>query len=131
MDMLIHSYFVYKWSLYCNFSTFMSIYIHLAPLLFDERWGGSFACSFLPCLFFFFFFFFPSSFYWNFEFSTSQIILPLLIDNILMASGEIDLQHHKFWLSVEFLKVYSKNLQATILFVDFAKAFDSIHRGSR
>ena len=47
-----------------------------------------------------------------------------------MASGEIDPRHHKFWLSVEFLKVYvQKNLQATILFVDFTKAFDSIHKG--
>ena len=47
-----------------------------------------------------------------------------------MASGEIDSRCHKFWLSVEFLKVYvQKNLQATILFVDFTKAFDSIHRG--
>ena len=44
--------------------------------------------------------------------------------------GEIDPWPHKFWLSVKFLKVYAqKNLQATILFVDFTKAFDSIHRG--
>ena len=42
-----------------------------------------------------------------------------------MASGEIDPRRHKFWLSVE----CTKNLQATILFVDFTKAFDSIHRG--
>ena len=47
-----------------------------------------------------------------------------------MVSGEIDPRRHKFWLSVEFLKVYvQKNLEATILFVDFIKAFDSIHRG--
>ena len=46
-----------------------------------------------------------------------------------MASGEIVLRRHKFWLSVEFLKCMSKNLEATILFVDFAKAFDSIGRG--
>ena len=47
-----------------------------------------------------------------------------------MAFGEIDPQCHKFWLSIEFLKVYvEKKLAATILFVDFAKAFDSIHRG--
>ena len=47
-----------------------------------------------------------------------------------MASGGIDPWRHKFWLSVEFLKVYvQKNLEATILFVDFIKAFDSIHRG--
>ena len=55
------------------------------------------------------------------------------IDNILrtkMASGEIDPRPHKFWLSVEFWKVYvQKNLHATVLFVDFTKAFDSIHRG--
>ena len=47
-----------------------------------------------------------------------------------MVSGEIDQRRQKFWLSVKFLKVYlQKNLEATILFVDFAKAFDSIHRG--
>ena len=47
-----------------------------------------------------------------------------------MASGEIDPRRHKFWLSVKFLKVYAeKNLLATISFVDFTKAFDSIHRG--
>ena len=47
-----------------------------------------------------------------------------------MASGEIDPRPHKFWRSVEFLRVYAqKNIQATILFVDFTKAFDSIHRG--
>ena len=50
-----------------------------------------------------------------------------------MAFGEIEPRHHKFWLSVEFLKVYvqkkkKKKLEATI-FVDFFKAFDSIHRG--
>ena len=47
-----------------------------------------------------------------------------------MAFGEIDPRRHKFWLSIEFLKVHAqKNLEATILFVDFTKAFDSIHRG--
>ena len=47
-----------------------------------------------------------------------------------MASEEIDPQPHKYRLSVESLKSYvQKNLQATILFVDFQKAFDSIHRG--
>ena len=47
-----------------------------------------------------------------------------------MASGKIDPRPHKYWLSIEFLKAYrQKNLQATILFVDFTKAFDSIHRG--
>ena len=47
-----------------------------------------------------------------------------------MAFGEIDPRRHKFWLSVKFLKVYmQKNLEATILFVNFAKVFDSIHRG--
>ena len=46
-----------------------------------------------------------------------------------MASREIGPRPHKFWLSVEFLKVYAqKNLEAAILFVDFTKAFDSIHR---
>ena len=56
------------------------------------------------------------------------------IDNILrknkMASEEIDPRLHKYWPSVESLKAYGqKNLQATILLVDFTKAFDSIHRG--
>ena len=47
-----------------------------------------------------------------------------------MASGEIDPRPHKFWLSVEFLKEYAqKNLEATILFVDFTKVFNSIHWG--
>ena len=47
-----------------------------------------------------------------------------------MAFGGIDPQRHKFWLTVEFLRGYmQKNLQATTLFVNFAKAFDSIHRG--
>ena len=47
-----------------------------------------------------------------------------------MASEEIDPRPHKYWLSVESVKAYGqKNLQATILFVDFNKAFDSIHRG--
>ena len=46
-----------------------------------------------------------------------------------MASREIDLRLHKFWLSVEFLRFYvQKKLKATISFVDFTKAFDSIHR---
>ena len=45
-----------------------------------------------------------------------------------MAFGEIDPQQHKFWLSVEFWKVYvKKNFEATISFVNFSKAFDSIH----
>ena len=47
-----------------------------------------------------------------------------------MACEEIDPQPHKYWLSVESLKAYGqKNLQATVLFVDFTQAFDSIHRG--
>ena len=47
-----------------------------------------------------------------------------------MASEEIDLRPHKYCPSVESLKAYGqKNLQATILFVDFTMAFDSIHRG--
>ena len=46
-----------------------------------------------------------------------------------MAFGEIDLRPHKFWLFVEFLKVYAqKKLEATVLFVDFAKASDFTHR---
>ena len=47
-----------------------------------------------------------------------------------MASEEIDPRPHKYWPSVESLKAYGqKNLQATLLFVDFTKAFNSIHRG--
>ena len=47
-----------------------------------------------------------------------------------MASEEIDPRTHKYWRSVESLKAYGQNnLQATLLFVDFTKAFDSIHRG--
>ena len=47
-----------------------------------------------------------------------------------MASGEIDPRCHKFWLHVKLLKVnVQKNLESTILFVDFTKAFESIHRG--
>ena len=46
-----------------------------------------------------------------------------------MASKEIDPRPHKYWPSVQSLKAYGqKNLLATILFVDFIKAFDSIHR---
>ena len=55
------------------------------------------------------------------------------IDNILGKNQNgfrRNLRPHKSWLPVEFLKVYAqKYLQATILFVDFTKAFDSIHRG--
>ena len=46
-----------------------------------------------------------------------------------MAFRETDSGRHKFWLSVEFLKVYvEKNLEPTILFVNFANAFYYIHR---
>ena len=55
------------------------------------------------------------------------------IDNILRKNqngGEIDPQPHKYWSSVESLKAFGqKKLQVTLLFVDFTKAFDSIHRG--
>ena len=47
-----------------------------------------------------------------------------------MASEEIDPQPHKYWTSIESLKAYGqKNIQVTLLFVDFTMAFDSIHRG--
>ena len=47
-----------------------------------------------------------------------------------MASEEIDPRPHKYWPSVESLRTYGqKNLQVTLLFVDFTEAFDSIHRG--
>ena len=56
------------------------------------------------------------------------------IDNILwknqMASEEIDPRLHKYWPSVKSMKACGKKtLQATILFIDFTKVFDSIHRG--
>ena len=44
-----------------------------------------------------------------------------------MAFGEIDPHHHKFWLSNS--RCSCKNLEVTLLFVNFSKAFDSIHRG--
>ena len=43
-----------------------------------------------------------------------------------MASEEIDPRPHKYCPSVESLKAYG---QKTLLFVDFTKPFDSIHRG--
>ena len=48
-----------------------------------------------------------------------------------MGSREIDPQTHKFWLSVEFLKVYAQPppREATLSFVNFTKAFEFIHRG--
>ena len=47
-----------------------------------------------------------------------------------MASGEIDPQPHKYWPSVESLKASGqKTFRRHYLFVDFTKAFDSIHRG--
>ena len=48
-----------------------------------------------------------------------------------MASEEIDPQPHKYWPCVESLKAYGKKkkkIQATLLFFDFTKAFDSIHK---
>ena len=49
-----------------------------------------------------------------------------------MASEKIGARPQKYWLSIESLKAYGQKkqkLQATLLFVDFTKAFDSIHRG--
>ena len=46
-----------------------------------------------------------------------------------MASEERDPWRHTFWQFVEFLNVYAHKTEATILFVDFTKTFDSIHRG--
>ena len=46
-----------------------------------------------------------------------------------MTSEEIDPWPHKYWPSVESLKAYGQIIEATLLFVDFTKAFDSIHRG--
>ena len=46
-----------------------------------------------------------------------------------MASEEIDPHPHKYWPSIESLKACGqKNIRATLLFVDFTKTFDSIHR---
>ena len=49
---VIHCYVVYKWSLEYNFSTFMTIYIDVVPLLFDGRSGDLLASSHLTFLFF-------------------------------------------------------------------------------
>ena len=47
-----------------------------------------------------------------------------------MASEETDLGPHKVLTIRRILEgVRAKNLQATLIFVDFTKAFDSIHRG--
>ena len=45
-----------------------------------------------------------------------------------MAFGEIDPRHHEFWLSVEGVRAKKKSPELTVLFVDFSKAFDSIHK---
>ena len=51
------------------------------------------------------------------------------LEKIITAFREID-SLLRFWLFVEsFFGVHAKNLKATFLFVDFSKAFDSIHRG--
>ena len=51
------------------------------------------------------------------------------LEKTKMASEEIGPRPHKYWPSVESLTgVRAKNLPATLLFVDFTKAFDSIHR---
>ena len=47
-----------------------------------------------------------------------------------MAFGESDSRHHTFLTIRRILEnVPAKNLEATILFIDFSKALDSIHRG--
>ena len=46
-----------------------------------------------------------------------------------MASEEIDPRPHTLTIRRILEGVRAKNLQVTILFVDFTKAFDSIHRG--
>ena len=48
-----------------------------------------------------------------------------------MASVEIDPRPHKYWPSVESLKAYGqkKTTIGPLLFVDFTKVLDSIHRG--
>ena len=45
-----------------------------------------------------------------------------------MAFGEIDPRHHKFWRWI-LEGEHAKNLKAILLFVNFSKAFDFIHRG--
>ena len=54
-----------------------------------------------------------------------------------MTYNSDDPRPHKYWRIVTYIVtirrilegVRTKNLQATLLFVDFTKAFDSIHRG--
>ena len=47
-----------------------------------------------------------------------------------MAFEGISLQHHIIWQSIEFFEsVRAKNLEVTLLFVDFSKTFYSKHRG--
>ena len=47
-----------------------------------------------------------------------------------MLFGETDPRRHKFLTIRRILEgVRAKNLEATMLFVDFSQAFDSIHRG--
>ena len=47
-----------------------------------------------------------------------------------MVFRETDPQHQRFWQSVESYKEFvQKNHEATLLFVDFFKVFDSKHRG--
>ena len=64
-------------------------------------------------------------------FSTqSNLKLRKFFGKIRTVFEEINLQHHRFWLSCWIIEgVCAKNLKATLLFVDFSKEFDSIHWG--
>ena len=53
----------------------------------------------------------------------------LLLNRIQPEVGEIDQQLLRFRPSVKSSKKYKQKNEATLLFVDFSKVFDSIHRG--
>ena len=60
--------------------------------------------------------------------TTSNLKLRKFFGRIKMVFREIDPQHHRFNNSNLLEGVCAKSLKATLLFVDFFKAFDSIHR---
>ena len=61
--------------------------------------------------------------------TTKNPKLTTFLERTKMASKEIDPQPHILTIHRILEGVWAKILQATILFVDFTKAFDSIHRG--
>ena len=69
-----------------------------------------------------------------FSYSTaSNQKLRKFFERIKMIFREIDLQHHRFLQPIEWflqsIEWLSKNFEVTLLFIDFSKVFDSIHRG--